>query len=482
MTDFTTTVHSDPTELARPASTEMSTATDAELVQQLRDLTAGIDIATATMLSLLSEIDRREAWAGFGIKSCAHWLSWRCGIGVVAARSHVRVARALRELPKIRAEFDSGRLSYAKVRAITRIADLDNEDDLVHLAHSATAAQTERAVRAWRRVDVLAGPEVERLSEVRWHWDDDGMLVLRARLSPDEGGILLAAIGAVRVPEVAAETHIDEETAPGIGAAEAAQTIPRNRLAEESATRVDALVGLARAFLDPQGRVDQNPEPHLVVRVDSRVLSEDVRAGRATFELGGALSAAMARRLACDCAVIALLTDGDDVLNVGRPSRRISVRMARALRARDGGCVFPGCCERRPARLQAHHVWHWADGGPTELPNLVLLCRYHHRSVHEDGYLITFAPGATGFIFASPGGVALDQVPPTSLNPGALPGQKIDVEAIPQWAGEPLDLDFAIGVLRDSRNHRRSARERLVADQRDAAARPAEPLFVDWAA
>src|SRR5215207_8951853 len=109
--------------------------------------------ATASWLRLVAEFDERGGWHGVGIPSCAHWLAWQCGMAPVTAREHVRVARALRELPKIAAAFSTGRLSYAKVRAVTRIAASDSEDALLEFALSATASQTERFCRAWRRVD-----------------------------------------------------------------------------------------------------------------------------------------------------------------------------------------------------------------------------------------------------------------------------------------------------------------------------------------
>ena len=113
--------------------------------------------ATAAWLRLVAEFDERGGWHGVGINSCGHWLAWQCGMSPVTGREHVRVARALRGLPKIAAAFAAGRLSYAKVRALTRIAAPDCEAALLEFALSATASQTERFCRAWRRVDDDAG-------------------------------------------------------------------------------------------------------------------------------------------------------------------------------------------------------------------------------------------------------------------------------------------------------------------------------------
>src|SRR5918997_3466312 len=117
-------------------------------------ITAGavrLAAATAAWLRLVAEFDARGGWHGVGIHSCAHWLAWQCGMGPGAAREHVRVARALPGLPRIEAAFAAGQVSYSKVRALTRIAAPDCEAALVEFALSATASQTERFCREWRR-------------------------------------------------------------------------------------------------------------------------------------------------------------------------------------------------------------------------------------------------------------------------------------------------------------------------------------------
>src|SRR5829696_10349312 len=131
-------------------------ASGSPLPQLARAITTGavrLAAATATWLRLVAEFDRRGGWHGVGIQSCAHWLAWQCGMGPGAAREHVRVARALADLPGIEAAFAAGRLSHSKVRALTRIAGPDCEAALVQFALSATASQTERFCRQWRRAD-----------------------------------------------------------------------------------------------------------------------------------------------------------------------------------------------------------------------------------------------------------------------------------------------------------------------------------------
>jgi hypothetical protein len=141
----------------------------APLAQLASAITTGavrLAAATASWLRLVAEFDARGVWHGVGIQSCAHWLAWQCGMGPGAAREHVRVARALRGLPRIEAAFAAGRLSYSKVRALTRIAAPDCEAALVEFALSATASQTERFCREWRRVDDTADGADARRTQV----------------------------------------------------------------------------------------------------------------------------------------------------------------------------------------------------------------------------------------------------------------------------------------------------------------------------
>jgi hypothetical protein len=105
----------------------------------------------AKFVGLVGELDAREAWAGVGVLSAAHWLSWQCALSPNAARERVRVARALRELPATAEAFRAGLMSYSQVRAVTRVATPDNDAALVDVARACTAAQLETIVRGMRR-------------------------------------------------------------------------------------------------------------------------------------------------------------------------------------------------------------------------------------------------------------------------------------------------------------------------------------------
>jgi hypothetical protein len=183
------------------------------LPELARAITAGavrLAAATAAWLRLVAEFDERGGWQGWGTRSCGHWLSWQCGLAPGAAREHVRVARALRFLPLIEAAFADGRLSYSKVRALTRIAEPHTEQSLLDLAVEATAAQLERFVRSCRRADRAdvdeGAPDRPAARESFEHsWDDDGMLVLRLRMRPGPGMDLRTAVESLAEREARRE-------------------------------------------------------------------------------------------------------------------------------------------------------------------------------------------------------------------------------------------------------------------------------------
>ena len=168
------------------------------LEAQITRLWGHINAATAQFLALLAEFDRKEGWAQHGMASCANWLSWQCGIGEVAAREKVRTARALESLPKIAKAFGEGRLSYSKVRALTRVATAATEETLLHIALNGTAEHVERTVRGFRRMQrENERNEAEAMHERRYldcRRESDGSVRLDARLGA--GGGRDAAQGA----------------------------------------------------------------------------------------------------------------------------------------------------------------------------------------------------------------------------------------------------------------------------------------------
>src|SRR3954469_8908185 len=219
-------------------------------------ITAGavrLAAATAAWLRLVAEFDERNGWFGVGIRSCAEWLAWQCGLAPGTAREHVRVARALRVLPRIEAAFAAGRLSYAKVRALTRIAAPDCESALLEFALSATASQTERFCREWRRIDDVdsAGgvggaqprPEEDQSFE---YWTDEaaGCLTLKVRMPLEAGTELMCAIDSLAEREARRERAQNTKAAAAHDAVRAAGGRVDHALVERCAE--DDAVGLAR--------------------------------------------------------------------------------------------------------------------------------------------------------------------------------------------------------------------------------------------
>src|SRR5262252_10031132 len=169
------------------------------LGNEIAELAAHVEVATARLLDLLREFDARGGWNN-GFRSCAEWLTWRVGLNPGAAREKVRVARALGTLPKLAAALARGELSYAKVRALTRIATPETEDRLLGVGRGGTAAHVESIVRAWRRVDRQAeAREAARQHasrELSVYHDGSGMVAVRGRLTPEVGALLVKALAA----------------------------------------------------------------------------------------------------------------------------------------------------------------------------------------------------------------------------------------------------------------------------------------------
>jgi hypothetical protein len=380
------------------------------LAELAREITSGavrLAAGTAAWLRAVAEFDRRDGWAGVGIQSCAHWLAWQCGMAPGAAREHVRVARALGVLPVTAAAFSAGRLSYSKVRAITRVAEPGTESELVELARHATASQVERVVRAWRRAQAVEDGVVAERRAFAWSWEDDGMLSLRVRLDPEQGAALLAAVESLAERDArreradakrrdragSAAPAVGDDAVPAAGSPDPdaeENAFPRERMA---ARRCAALGRLASAAAEADRRAGDPPRREVVVHVDADVLADDAAAGRAHLEGGPALHPARVRRMACTAALTVIVERNGEPLAQGRAKRLATRAQRRALLARDGGCARPGCTETRVERLHAHHLRHWLFGGRTDVSNMVLLCDVDHGLVHDLGLILSRSSG-----------------------------------------------------------------------------------------
>jgi hypothetical protein len=368
------------------------------LADEIAALASHISAATARWLLLVAEFDEGGGWAGAGYRNCAHWLSWRCGLAPGTARDHVRVAHGLKRRPLVAAAFERGELSYSKVRALMRLDDDFPEEQLLKYAQAASAGQLERIVRGCRKVISVEGGAEQQFAEreLSWSFDDDGAVVLRGRLPAELGALVVRAIEAAR----------DELGPPPPERPDGLDASASEEYDSPRARNADALVALAQSSLAE--RASTADAYQVVVHVDVDALSVSAETdGECRLEDGQPLPIAAARRLTCDGSIVRALEKDGKTISMGRKTRTITPAMRRALRMRDGGCTFPGCTQRY--HLDGHHVEHWADGGETDLDNLVHLCPFHHRLLHEGGF--TVRRSGAGFKFFAPNGRTIPQAP-----------------------------------------------------------------------
>ena len=483
--------------------------TNEQLEDQITTLAGQINAANYRFLKLIAEFDRRQAWAGYGLRSCAHWLNWKCGISMNPAREKVRTARALEGLSGINEAFQKGELSFSKVRAMTRIATEENEDYLLNIAEYGTAQHVEILVKAYRMVSritdtpedfnaveaneckqsVLGETQHELRQQqhqqedrsVSYYQDDDGMWIIKAKLPPEEGALVAKALQALGDSIADAKKSPDTEGANNNEKDVSAETetFPLGKQ-EEPLTfpqrRADALVAFAEHYL-----ASDSSELLSLKGAERCQLIMHIRANTHTgssndVSLDGRwLLPNAARRLACDASLLVVQEDEvGNVLDIGRKTRIIPPAMTRALMIRDGGCQFPGCCETR--YTEGHHIKHWADGGETKLDNLVTLCRYHHRELHKGSFFLSLKPESTSkrFVerlcfskvdryFDSPYNRSEDYViaanpakftcaccDPSDLSktlPRLIYNSIDEKTAVTKWAGEGMDLGMAVDGL-----------------------------------
>jgi Domain of unknown function (DUF222)/HNH endonuclease len=429
------------------------------LGDEIAELAAQLDAATARLLDLTREFDARGGW-GNGFRSCAAWLSWRVGLEPGAAREHVRVARALGSLPRLKEALAHGELSYSKVRALTRVATAETEERLLAVGRAGTAEHVEMIVRGWRQMDRKAEAHEttrrRRQRALHVYPDGDGMVVIRGRLEPEVGAIVMQALAAARdalyrrrprknlpagTPDVPAGTCVLDGS-PEVATMEQQQA--------------DALALVAEAALhrgmDPGAPGERY---QVVVHVDAEVLANTDAPGQSVLEGGARVPAETSQRLACDASRVVMRHDVDGrITEVGARTRTIPPALRRALQHRDKGCRFPGC--GLPLG-QGHHIRHWAHGGPTKLSNLTMLCRRHHRAVHEEGFQVERQADGE-LCFRRPDGRLLAESPALPPVPADATttmraqndasGHHIDARtSMPGWQGERLDVGWAISVL-----------------------------------
>jgi len=441
-----------------PSSDTFATLSTRQLAASITELMGHLNSANRRWLALIAEFDRRKGWSDSMTKSCAHWLNWQCGLGLGAAREKVRVAHALEALPKIGEAMAKGQLSYSKVRELTRVATPATEQTLLMVALHGTASHVEELVRKYRRVQQVGELSREERQQanrsLRYSYDDDGSLILRARLPAETGVQVLKAleVAMADLPLPKEDLELPKDVPAGTSG-----TFQRCGRIPASTRRADALAVVAESFLAHGAEAMNGGDRfQIVVHVDHETLKEGAE-GRSEFDDGPNVPAGTSQRLACDCSFVRITEDENgEPLNVGRKTRSIPPALKRALNSRDQGCVFPGCTHKK--FVDGHHVHHWANGGETKLNNLVTLCRFHHRLVHEGGVTIErLDDGAWRFIKAN--GESFVSTAPGHTQPMQGEWETVvkdheaqDIHIDPhtartRWRGESMDYGIAVDIL-----------------------------------
>ncbi|MFC7242858.1 DUF222 domain-containing protein [Catellatospora aurea] len=390
--------------------------TDSELITSLDSARALRERLAAVELSLVRELDARAVPAAHGASSTAVWLREHWRIGIRTAKQTLELARALERLPTTADALAAGTVNTEQAAVIAQaLAALPCEVGLETAAKAETAligfaAQFEPSVlrRFGERILTHVAPDTaeeherealaaqeERAYATRTLTlvaDRSGRVRLTGWLDTEAAAVVTAALDPLARPGVLSHTRalslsgdsdpVEGSSASGHSAAESARDM---RTAGQR--RADALTEICRRVL-ASGELPDNggDRPQLVITVDYDGLAQ--RTGSGLLDNGATLTPETVRRIACDAQVIPAVLGGDgQLLDLGRTRRLVTGALRRALVLRDRGCAFPGC-DRPPRWCQGHHIRHWADGGPTDLDNAVLLCGHHHRVVHHDDWQV----------------------------------------------------------------------------------------------
>ena len=355
-----------------------------ELDRNILNLCGRINAATYELLVLIREFDERGGWLKWGMKNCAEWLAWRCDFSMTTALEKVRVAHALKLLPAVSRGFSTGELSYSKVRALSRVANRQNEDKLLAFALRHSAAHVAERCRELRCGTEASTDDAARAfanRSLRLRRDHGrGMMTITIELPLDTGELLEKALDKAR----------DDECLD----------VPDLVDTSWSTRQADALVNVLRGYLHGDNTSSHADDYLVTIHVDQSALAG--KEGRC------ALPIESVKRICCDSHAVVLTEDElGEPLSIGRKTRLIPKAIERALHARDHGCCrFPGCGNRR--YLHSHHVEHWSNGGETRLANLMLLCTKHHTLVHEGGFRIE-QDFRNHWYFLRPDGIAVPE-------------------------------------------------------------------------
>jgi hypothetical protein len=323
------------------------------LGNEITELAAHLDAGEYQFLHLIGIFDEESGWEGPGIGSCATWLNWKCGLSIGVAREKVRIAKALPGLPQISEAFSQGKVSFSKVRAMTRVATRENEEALLNVALHGTAKHVETQVRLYRRVKRIEALQEENhrhaKRELSWYVEDSGFWVFKGRFTPEQGALIAKALDNAldddleeqqAVPEVV-EKHLDRHQPWDQGVS--------NPIDQR---RADAMERVAEAYLASKESNRSGGDRYLLnIHTDMDTLEKDGTGAESELEERSHVPAETSRRMACDASVVHWHeTPEGEPLSIGRKSRTIPPAIRRALKRRDGGCRFPGCsCNRGSA-------------------------------------------------------------------------------------------------------------------------------------
>ncbi len=385
-------------------SEELRPLSDDELEERLTELARHRRVIEAESARTVAEIERRGSFGIDGHLTMTSFVESRLGVGWSEAAREVRMARALEHMPAAREALGLGEVSSSAVGALAAAREVNPEafseveEDLVEVARTMPARGLRLAVERWKvRVgpDAAAREDAERFERrcMNVTRSRDGMVRVDANLDPETGVTFTTALDAVTA--VWARSGRDDSRSP-------------------AQRRADALGEVCRGWLSRSDRpVVAGERPHIMVVADLETL-EGRAPTRSESSVGTPVPAETVRRLACDAQVSRVITSGrTEPLEVGRTVRVVPPSLRRALAVRDGGCAFP-TCDRPVTWCDAHHVRHWADGGRTDLSNLALLCRRHHRMTHA-GFRIEMVQGKP--VFYRPDGSLIQDRPPPRRGP-----------------------------------------------------------------
>lgn len=337
------------------------TETERSVLQAHREVAAG----TARLLDLVAELDEHELHDDY--QSASAWLSWNLGLSARTARRWVKLSRALRDHPLLRKSFAVGEISLDQVRLLVRIAAEHDEGFLLELARNAgDADDLRKEIKALEQKPGFTEPEDPAPEPfIRRYWTGSE-LVLSGSVPGAQGALVDKAFRLL-------ETAAPRDAASGV-------------FRDPEVLAGEALVQMASESLAGHGNPDRAT---IVVQIAAEELVAE--AGPSWNAATKLFSPDELRQMACDARLQPALEDSDGVtVGVGRTTRKIPAWLRRLLEERDEGCRFPGCWRTR--WLHAHHIVAWSQGGPTNLDNLVLLCGFHHRLIHRDGWTIEGNP------------------------------------------------------------------------------------------